>query len=361
MLPVPTGLTAPRTPPPLAVTVIGKSNGVGLARDLALLAEALRQCGCAVQVHATDRADARRRRSVVTQWLTRMRTGLRRRARGHGTVVGPAEEARAPLRVNLMLEHVWPQFLQTAALNIAVPNPEWFDQRDRRLLPALDGVWAKTRHTQRIFEALGCRTAYIGFDSEDRFQAEVPRERSFFHLAGKSRMKGTDRLLQLWTRHPEWPALVLVYHEREGVPIPQAGNIRWYRDYLPDAELRLLQNASRFHLCLSEAEGWGHYIVEALSVGAVTVTLDAAPMNELVRPERGLLIACSEQGRQNLTETFRFDEQALEQAVAHALQLEEPAAARLGEAARQWFLDNRRSFPERVAQAIAALEALGGP
>lgn len=339
------------------MTVIGKSNGVGLARDLALLAEALRQCGCDVEVRPTQRTDARRRRSIITQSLARAGSWLRRqrRGRGAGAAIRPLG---TPRRVNLMLEHVWPQFLGRGALNIAVPNPEWFDRRDRRLLATLDGVWAKTRHTQRIFEALGCPTAYIGFDSEDRYEPDVRRERSFFHLAGKSRMKGTDRLLRLWSRHPEWPPLVLVYHERHVLPVPVADNIQWYREYLPDAELRRLQNASRFHLCLSQAEGWGHYIVEALSCEAVTVTLDAAPMNELVQPERGLLVGYSEQGRQNLTDTFSFDEEGLERAVLQALQLDEPAAARLGQAARQWFLDNRRSFPDRVGQALAGLEVL---
>ncbi|HTW76119.1 MAG TPA: hypothetical protein VMD56_14505 [Steroidobacteraceae bacterium] len=345
----------PTTAERATVTVIGKANGVGLARDLELLAGALRRCGCEVQVHATDRADARRRRSLLTQALALARSGAWRRRR-----VAAAGSEGPRLRVNLMLEHVWPQFLSTAALNIAVPNPEWFDRRDRRLLASLDRVWAKTRHTQRIFEALGCPTAYIGFDSEDRYAADIPRERCFLHLAGKSRMKGTDRLLRLWARHPEWPTLVLVYHERAALPVPAAGNLRWYREYLPDAELRRLQNASRFHLCLSEAEGWGHYIVEALSVGAVTVTLDAPPMNELVTPERGLLVRCEELGRQNLTDTVRFEEPALEQTLTRLLQLDEPALMRLGQAARAWFLENRRSFPERLAQALATLAAPAG-
>jgi hypothetical protein len=254
---------------------------------------------------------------------------------------------------------VWPQFLHTADLNIAVPNPEWFDRRDRRLLGTLDGVWAKTRHTQAVFDRLGCRTALIGFDSEDRYQAEVERERSFFHLAGKSQMKGTEPLVRLWQRHPEWPTLILVYHLGGGRELPAAANIRWYRDYLPDEELRVLQNRSRFHLCLSEAEGWGHYIVEALSVGAVTLTLDAAPMNELVQPGRGVLVACTRRGRQHLADTVGFDDAALEGAVRYALALDDVQLARLGAAARAWFLDNRSGFAGRIGQALARLDGAG--
>jgi hypothetical protein len=333
----------------VAVTLIGKSNGVGLARDLALLADTLQQCGVQVQVYAAQRSDGRQRRSLLVQTLARTGAWWWRRHR-RGRRVSQA------LRVNVMLEHVWPQFLHTADMNIAVPNPEWFDRRDQRLLAALDGVWTKTRHAEQVFQGLGCRTAFIGFDSEDRYDPLVPRECSFFHLAGKSRMKGTDRLIALWLRHPEWPELVLITHGKEAVPVPEAPNIRTHRDYLEDAELRRLQNASRFHLCLSEAEGWGHYIVEALSIGAVTITLDAAPMNELVQPDRGLLVAGMQGVRQNLSDTVRFDEAALERTIGAVLALEPPRVAALGQAARRWYLDNRRDFPTRVGQALSRLD-----
>lgn len=335
----------------VAVTLIGKSNGVGLARDLRLLADALRHCGAEVHVHAADRSDGRQRRSRMVQSLARTRAWLRRRR---------TASQGFPAHINVMLEHVWPQFLHTAELNIAVPNPEWFDRRDQRLLTSIDGVWTKTHHAQQVFGALGCRTAFIGFDSEDRLDPAVPRERSFFHLAGKSRMKGTDRLLRRWLRHPEWPTLVLVCHDEGAEHVPpealSAGNIEWYREYLPDERLRQLQNASRFHLCLSEAEGWGHYIVEAMSVGAVTLTLDAPPMNELIQPDRGLLMPGASKGRQNLSDTYGFQEAALEQAVAHALSLDEAALTRLGQAARRWFEANRASFAARVGQALGRLD-----
>jgi hypothetical protein len=336
----------------VAVTLIGKSNGVGLARDLRLLADVLEQCGCRVQVHAAQRADGRRRRSLTVQTLARARSWLRRqRAR---------PPAAMPGHVNLMLEHIWPQFLHTADLNIVVPNPEWFDGRDQRLLAAVDGVWAKTRHTQMLFDQLRRPTTFIGFDGEDRHLAGVARERSFLHLAGKSRMKGTEQLLRVWARHPEWPVLILVCHLESGFEVPAAANIRCYRDYLADETLKELQNRSRFHLCLSEAEGWGHYIVEALSVGAVTLTLDAAPMNELVQAERGVLVSCSPRGSQHLTQTYGFEAAALEQAVTRALSLPQAQLTCMGAAARQWYLDNRRGFPARVGQALQQLGQGGG-
>ena len=44
--------------------------------------------------------------------------------------------------VNLMLEHVWLQYLSTAPVNVAVPNPEWFDRHDQRFLAQIDNVAA---------------------------------------------------------------------------------------------------------------------------------------------------------------------------------------------------------------------------
>ncbi|EQD67759.1 glycosyltransferase, partial [mine drainage metagenome] len=58
-----------------------------------------------------------------------------------------------------------------------------------------------------------------------------------------------------------------------------AANIEHRIDYLDDAALQRLQNAHWFHLCPSETEGYGHYLVEAMGIGAVVLTTDAAPMN----------------------------------------------------------------------------------
>ena len=111
-------------------------------------------------------------------------------------------------------------------------------------------------------------------------------------------------------------------------------NVDYQRGYMSDEELRQLQNAHRFHVCPSEAEGWGHYIAEAMSVRAVTITTDAAPMNELVRPERGLLVAGREGEQHNLARLICFDEAALEQAIGRCLGLRtrslRPLAARRG-------------------------------
>jgi hypothetical protein len=327
----------------LRFNIIGKSNGVGLARDLQLLKNALTQCGCDVTVTLIDRVQANRRRSWWTQLITKIRLaypGMAPIATDVGTTV------------NVMLEHVWLQYLPAAHWNIVVPNPEWFDSNDVRFVGTVDQVWAKTLCTQGIFTRLGRPSTLIGFDSEDRYEPAIARVRSFFHLAGKSSMKGTDRLLRVWARHPEWPKLIVAQHSAEAhAPNVRADNIERRVGYIDDSELRKLQNQSRYHLCLSLTEGWGHYIVEALSVGAVTLTIDAAPMNELASAQRAILVDYSRTGHQKLATTFQFDESALERAVGRALSMTEAECADLGGNARRWFLENKAGFPERLRAA----------
>jgi hypothetical protein len=331
---------------PLQVNIIGKSNGVGLARDIEMLGAALRERGHSVVVTTIDAVQARRRRSILLQ--LRVRAGAGRR-RPHRTSPAPNAD------LNIMLEHVWAQYLETAKLNIAVPNPEWFDHHDRRVLQLVDQVWAKTDYTLQVFGGLGCSTTYIGFDSADRYEGDVRKERTYFHLAGKSDMKGTDRLLRVWGRHPDWPRLIVVLHRKKQPKLPALPNVELHVGYLSDPVLRAMQNQSTFHVCLSLTEGWGHYIVEALSTAAVTVTVDAAPMNELVRPERGVLVAYGATGTQRLAQTYHFDERQLEDAIERTLSMSDAECLRIGGNARDWFLGNKDSFSQRLETALRAL------
>ena len=283
----------------LKVRLIGKSNGVGLSRDLELLGAALIACGCEVTQHACERRDRKRRRSLLTRLA--MRASRLRGAASH-----------PQFDVNVMLEHIWPQFVQQARYNVLVPNPEWTDRRDLAMLAIADRVWAKSAVADDLFAARGSRVVRIGFDSDDRIQQGVARLPHFLHMAGRSPLKGTQRLLALWQRHPEWPRLTLLQDAPAGSArhkaAPAAANIVHEHGFLSDHNLRKLQNAHRFHLCLSEAEGWGHYIAEAMSVGAVTFTSDAPPMNELVGADRGVLVGARLGEQHNLARMARFDD-----------------------------------------------------
>lgn len=324
------------------VNLIARDNGFGLSRHLHLLESALRGADFDVTISGIRRGALRKALHPL-----KLRTGtLARRIAG-----------RTAQRwdVNLMLERVRPEYLPTARRNVLIPHPEWFDERDRAWLPRLDRVFALTRYAIPIFESLGLRVDYTGFTSEDRLDASVPRERAFFHLAGRSSNKGTDTLLATWRRHPEWPRLTVLQSPRVTRALVSAPNIVHRADYVPDDELKRVQNAHRFHLCPSETEGFGHYLVEAMGVSAVVVTLDAPPMNEMITPERGALVPPSRMGTQGLATTYFYEGSALEAVLQRLLATSDAELDRMGAAARAWFGDNDQAFRARIAEAIRAL------
>ena len=167
--------------------------------------------------------------------------------------------------------------------------------------------------------------------------------------------KGSQALVDLWLRKPHWPVLTMVQRATLALPARLPANLRLLDGYLDDDELRVLQNRHRFHLCPSETEGFGHHLVEGMSIGAIVLTTDAPPMNELVTAERGILVAPNRSGTQRLATTWFVDPDALEAAVERMLALGESEHTAIGAGARRWWEANDRAFRERLAAAIATV------
>ena len=322
-----------------SINVIAWNNGVGLSRDMALLKAALTTAGFDVTLTQIGRGKLRK---WFRPAITRARHALHRWLGG-----------QRRHDATLMLEHIRPEEFGSARLHFFVPNPEWCLESDVAVLPQVDAVLTKTQHAGEIFSALHRSVAHIGFTSEDRHDASVSRRRAFFHLAGRSANKGTAALCALWARHPEWPVLTIVQNTRSSVPVTEANNIHYQLDYLDDGALRYLQNAHWWHLCPSETEGFGHYLLEAMSVGAIAITTNASPMNELVGSERGLLVSVGRTGVQNLATTHYFDQASMEVAIENAMAMTDAELHEMGGQARRWYLDNHANFPQRLHDALA--------
>jgi hypothetical protein len=311
------------------IRIISRDNRVGLSRDMQLVGEVLSDSGHRVELvgYGGNQLGNRMREAVL--W-------------GRCAIQGRVD-------VQIFLERIYHRCLPLARRNLLMPNPEWFLPKWREYLPRFERVLCKTRHVEAIFRELGCRTVLTGFTSEDPFDPAVPRQRAFFHLAGRSTAKGTAAVLSAWRKHPEWPLLTVVQHPKMALPGPTAANLSHRIDYLDATELRRLQNSHRFHLCPSEAEGFGHYLMEGLGAGAVVLTTDAAPMNELVTPERGVLITPVKSERRGLVEFQLVDVAGIEAAVTRALALSEVQCERLGNSARAFFLHNDARFRRNLA------------
>jgi glycosyltransferase involved in cell wall biosynthesis len=221
----------------------------------------------------------------------------------------------------------------------------------------VDHILCKTRHAEAIFREHANSVRYIGFTSQDRRISGVkPDYGRFFHLAGRSALKGTGTLINVWSRHPEWPELTVVQSGTEPWRILPK-NIKVIDRYLPDDELQQLQNECGIHLCPSLSEGWGHYVVEAMSCGAVVLTTDGAPMNEIVQPQHGVLVPWIRAERRHLGTNWYADPGALEDAITKIIHQPDTEKLRMGSAARNWFEQNDRQFAGRICGVASAILA----
>ena len=325
-------MTAPtRSPAAHAyVNIEAILNQAGLTRSAHLLAGALRDAGCRVTINT--RHPSLFARGVHQVWKRRR---------------------RHPYDVNIFLEHVDPHSLNLAPINLLVPNQEWLREDTVPYLQVIDGTLCKTRHAEAIFAGRSRRAVFTSFTTADRLCAGIPPDyRRFFHLAGTSLQKGTEALLTVWLRHPEWPALTVVQHPRHQRHV-RALNIAYMPEHLADGQLRTLQNRHGVHVCPSEAEGFGHSIVEAMSCCALVITTDAPPMNELITKERGLLVPWADRVPQRLGMAYFVDAEALEQAIATAIAMDDEEKRAIGCRARAWFDANDLFFRRTIGAIVA--------
>jgi glycosyltransferase involved in cell wall biosynthesis len=334
------------------INILSKDNGAGASRSTRLLEEILRSAGFTTCRTTLSEKDLRRAAVSAGQIAASLTKRLKCRARRW---LARREMQRTRYDINLFLESILPDWFPAARFNCLIPNPEWFEPWWRQYLPQFELVLCKTRHAEKMLRDCGARVEFISFTSFDRFQADLRRDdRSALHVAGSSLQKGTRPLLELWRRHPEWPNLTVV-QRRECIPPIRADNIELKIGFLDDAELRRLQNRHGIHLCPSETEGFGHYLVEALSCRAITITTDAPPMNEIIRPDRGLLARYGATSRQRLATNYYVDPLALEEQIETAIHLDRPRRMAIEQAAREWFETNRRFFGSRIVQLLSDL------
>lgn len=309
-----------------SINIIARTNGVGLDQDVDLVREVLENAGFEVNFsHCRD----------ISAWSRLI-------------------PCKARYDANIFLERVFPRWLPRAKKNFLIPNQERFPRRQLRHLKKIDAVLCKTRHAFDIFSQY-TDSHHIGFTSSDRQLAAVAADyQSCFHLAGHSTLKGTDTILDLWEKHPSWPQLTLVQC-RENAPKSAPPNVRLISEYMPKDTLIEEMNRHGIHLCPSLSEGWGHYILEAMSCEALVLTTDGPPMNELVTPETGILVPHHRQESRHLGTNFYADPAALQAALEDCFRFNEADKKLYGERARKRFKTIQTNFDRTFPEVIHPL------
>lgn len=304
--------------------IIARTNGVGLDQDVDIVHNTLTNAGHQVTIsHCRS----------IKPWSKFL-------------------PAKPIFDANIFLERIFTRWIGTATKNYLIPNQERFPTRQIPHLKHIHKTLCKSKHAREIFST-HATAEYTGFTSNDRSLPNTePDYQTYLHLAGRSTLKGTDTLIEVWKKHPDWPTLTIIQHQ-DNAPTQVPSNINLITTYLPEPELKKHLNTHGIHLCPSLSEGWGHYIVEAMSCAAVVLTTDAPPMNELVTPQRGILVPHHKTEPRHLGTNFHIDPTHLETSLTALIQAPHETKQKLATNARQWFQQNNESFPDRLLTALA--------
>jgi hypothetical protein len=169
-------------------------------------------------------------------------------------------------------------------INILIPNAEWFDPKWLQKIKMFDTVFCKTFHAVEVFKKFHPNCVYTGFTSNDMYDEQITKDKRLLHIEGKSMLKNTDALITAYQMKPEIQKCYAISSRNTG----KHNGLEFF-ERLPYDKLKVLLNACLIHICPSMYEGFGHYINEARSTGAVIITTDRQPMNEFINDKRFLV------------------------------------------------------------------------
>ena len=230
-------------------------------------------------------------------------------------------------------------------INILIPNAEWFDPKWLSKIKKFDTVFCKTFHAVEVFKKFHPNCVYTGFTSNDMF-LDVAKDKRLLHIEGKSMLKNTDALISAYQMRPELDKCYAISSRNTG-----KHNGLDFFERLPYDKLKVLLNACLIHICPSMYEGFGHYINEARSTGAVIITTDRAPMNEFITDKR-FLVEGQRARLHNLVPLFRVNPIDLANKIQSVCAMDFEELKAIGMENRKEFLKLDLLFKENICKFV---------
>jgi glycosyltransferase involved in cell wall biosynthesis len=347
---------------PMATTPVARllfsDSGRGLHTDADLLESLLVRQGWRVIREVLPRwTIARTQRSLrIARIKSLLPAGLT--AWVNATQVRWGQRNKPIVDLQIHLETPAVDWLAASTVNWLIPNQEWVKPQHLCFFGHLDAVLCKSLTALTIFQQHHANARYLGFSNPavttvTSVDATRERFRRFLHVAGSNRKKGAQAIVAAWRRHPEWPELQLVVDDINMVaPLP--ANVRVWQD-IDVEQLSALRRRAGIVLAPSEVEGFGHILLEGMLHAGFVMTTDAAPMNELVTRDRGMLLSWKGTEECHLGTRYFVTPEAVERAVEDVLRTSEALLAAKAKRARSWVLQNHGHFEQAFARELAGL------
>lgn len=269
--------------------------------------------------------------------------------------------------IAIMFEHVF-VFSRPLLACLLYANPEWIVEQDRARIEAgnVDVLLAKTHHAhQRLAGGFASvQTVYTGFASLSLPKLSVRMDYDkAIHIRGYASQKGTATIMKAYQGAtnglPECVCTMRTFDPAVPPFVSKVGSqcTVVFRD-IQQSALDRMASRRGLHLCPSEREGFGHYIFGPMSLGAVVLTVDAPPMNELVDASCGLLVPARIEDRElyvNATASASDLAEALRSYVAMGLDEKRDMGRKAIEKAAAMRADFEQRFKIFVALLLSTL------
>ena len=190
--------------------------------------------------------------------------------------------------VNIFFEVVNPALFSYAAKNIWIPNHEWTYKTWAPYMHMMNEIWVKTTEAERIFkEETSTKIRYIGWTSLNK---ETPSKKNYHQAIvplGKNLKREIDPILNgyIHTRfhdpslYRRLPTLNIVCWYDLTIPVELEEKVKLHK-FLEDKDYDELLKECGLCICLSQAEGFGHAVNEALASGCNLVVSSIPPFLE---------------------------------------------------------------------------------
>jgi glycosyltransferase involved in cell wall biosynthesis len=268
---------------------------------------------------------------------------------------------RAPeADINIFLETVSNILFKHAKYNILIPNQEWYYRTWIPYVNSFDLILTKSHYATNIFKSIKKdqdSVKYLGWKSLDRSQIGSTKDyNQFLHVCGRSKHKQTQEIIDAWEQ--DFPTLHVIYSPRD-VPLVQnkLDNIKYYTERLEDNELEDLANTCGVHICCSETEGYGHYIHEAKSCGAIVITTQAPPMETFISPELGFLVktTAKKQLKKHLGSRFVLDQDDFKRVIREIMGMDKAKLKEMGYQSKSDFNREAKKFSDHFKEIFTEI------
>ena len=189
--------------------------------------------------------------------------------------------------IGIFIQDFGEQWFERNKINILIANEEWITGEKLTQLKYFDKILTKSTFAKHLLAPYNNNTVTTGFCTIDK-NLNIEPTKDFFHLAGNSYQKNSEDVLKCFSESN----LNLTLLQSQRTDLTPTSNVNFIQDYLTTEQVTIHLNDHKVHLCPSIYEGWGHYLYEGMSTGALIYATRLPMFVEWIDPDLVVFLDC---------------------------------------------------------------------